>query len=514
VVRPAFLTLSTLSAVPLRITLPILVFVAGAATLAAELTGARLLAPWFGASNLVWANVIGLTLIYLSLGYWLGGKVADRYPSARLLGGVVIVAAVSVAILPLALTPVFQVAQRAFADLSAGAFVASFVGTMLMFLVPITLLGMVSPWAIRLTVTDIQTAGSVSGRLYAISTVGSIIGTFLPVLVLIPAIGTRRTLIAIAAVLALSAVPLLGTRAIAVPVVLAGMLALPVGTIKAEPGETVLFEAESPYQYVQVSEQADGDRILRLNEGWALHSTLRADRGALVGGYWDAFLTLPLLTGGPGSRIAILGNAGGTTARALRLTWPDVRVDGVEIDPVVTEAGNRFFDMAGDTLTTHEADARFWLAGDRGPFDAVIVDAYRQPYIPFHLSTQEFFREVQKRLTADGMVAINVGTPPGEDAVVDRIAATMRSVFPTVMEARYGDFNSVLLGFARPLTVAGARARLALSTGDIAQAARVLTPLLREVPPGGEVFTDDHAPVEQMTDGAILDYLNRGAPGA
>ena len=501
-----------LAPVPLRFSLPILVFVAGASTLAAELTGARMLAPWFGASNLVWANVIGLTLIYLSLGYWLGGKAADRWPNPRVLAGVVIVAAITVAILPLALTPVFQAAQGAFADLSAGAFVASFVGTMLMFLVPITLLGTVSPWAIRLSVKDVETAGSVAGRLYAISTVGSIIGTFLPVLV--PAIGTRRTLFLIAAVLALAAVPLLGARAIAVPVVLVGMMFLPVGTIKQEPGETVLFEAESPYQYVQVSEAADGERILRLNEGWALHSVVPAGGGALTGGYWDAFLTLPLLTGTPDARIAILGNAGGTTARSFRLTSPQVRIDGVEIDPVVTDAGNRYLDMAGPNLTTHEADARFWLAGDRGPFDAVIVDAYRQPYIPFHLSTVEFFEEVRDRLTPGGVVAINVGTPPDQTEVVDRIASTMRSVFPAVLTARYGEFNSVVLGFMDAADAADARARLARATGDTAVAARILSPLLTEVPAGGDVFTDDHAPVEQLTDGAILDYLNKGAPGA
>jgi spermidine synthase len=385
---------------------------------------------------------------------------------------------------------------------------------MLMFLVPITLLGTVSPWAIRLSVKDVETAGSVAGRLYAISTVGSIIGTFLPVLVLVPAIGTRRTLFLIAAVLALAAVPLLGARAIAVPVVLVGMMFLPVGTIKQEPGETVLFEAESPYQYVQVSEAADGQRILRLNEGWALHSVVPAGGGALTGGYWDAFLTLPLLTGTPDARIAILGNAGGTTARSFRLTSPQVRIDGVEIDPVVTEAGNRYLDMAGPNLTTHEADARFWLAGDRGPFDAVIVDAYRQPYIPFHLSTVEFFEEVRDRLAPGGVAAINVGTPPDQTEVVDRIASTMRSVFPAVLTARYGTFNSVLLGFKDPADAAQARARLATATGDTAVAARILSPLLTEVPAGGEVFTDDHAPVENLTDGAILDYLNQGAPGA
>ena len=191
-----------------------------------------------------------------------------------------------------------------------------------------------------------------------------------------------------------------------------------------------------------------------------------------------------------------------------------MRIDGVEIDPVVTDAGNRYLDMAGPNLTTHEADARFWLAGDRGPFDAVIVDAYRQPYIPFHLSTVEFFEEVRDRLTPGGVVAINVGTPPDQTEVVDRIASTMRSVFPAVLTARYGEFNSVVLGFMDAADAADARARLARATGDTAVAARILSPLLTEVPAGGDVFTDDHAPVEQLTDGAILDYLNKGAPGA
>lgn len=499
---------------PLRICLPILVFVSGASTLAAELTGARLLAPWFGASNLVWTNVIGLTLIYLSLGYWLGGKVADRYPDPRMLGGVVIVAAITVAILPLVLTPVFGAAQGAFADLSAGAFVASFVGTMLMFLVPITLLGTVSPWAIRLSVTDVRSAGSVAGRLYAISTVGSIVGTFLPVLVLIPAFGTRRTLILVAAVLALAAVPLLGARAVPVPLLLAGMLALPAGTIKQVPGERVLFEDESAYQYVQVVEAPDGERILRLNEGWALHSVVPPGGAVLTGGYWDAFLTLPVLAGRHDARIAVLGNAGGTTARQMRLRWPGVKVDGVEIDPVVSRAGAAYLDMAGPNLTVHDADARFWLAGDRGPFDAVVVDAYTQPYIPFHLATVEFFRLVRDRLTPNGLVAINVGTPPGRDEVVRRIASTMRAVFPAVLTARYGGFNSVVVGFVDPVAAAGARGRLAAATGDVAVAAGILSPLLTTVEPGDQVFTDDHAPVEQMTDGAILDYLRRGAPGA
>ncbi len=175
--------------------LKVLVFVAGAASLATEMAGARLLAPYFGTSNVVWANVIGLTLIYLSVGYWFGGRVADRRPTARALGTLILAAAVAIAALPFATRPLFDLAATAFASVSAGAYVGSFIATMLMFGIPITALGAVAPWAIRLSVVDVATAGSISGRLYALSTIGSIVGTFIPVLLLIPAIGTRRTMI-------------------------------------------------------------------------------------------------------------------------------------------------------------------------------------------------------------------------------------------------------------------------------------------------------------------------------
>ena len=137
-----------------------LVLCGGAASLATEVTGARMLAPFFGSSNIVWANVIGLTLIYLSLGYWLGGRLADRHPHERALGAVALVAAFGIAALPFATRPLFGVALDAFEDVSAGAFVASFLGTLAMFAVPITALGAIAPWAIRLAVRDVEQAGS------------------------------------------------------------------------------------------------------------------------------------------------------------------------------------------------------------------------------------------------------------------------------------------------------------------------------------------------------------------
>jgi spermidine synthase len=496
-----------------RLRLSILVLVAGACSLATEMAGARLLAPYFGTSNVVWANVIGLILVYLSLGYWLGGKVADRHPTERALGLVVLVAAVSIGVLPFATAPLFAAAASAFAGVSAGAFIASFAGTLLMFALPVTALGAVAPWAIRLAVTDVAEAGSVAGRLYALSTLGSIAGTFLPVLVLIPLIGTRRTLLAAALALALAALPMLPRTAAAAPLALAVLFLLPPGAVKAATDGTVLFEGESPYQYVQVVQRPDGSRVIHLNEGWALHSLLPAD-GPLTHGYWDAFLALPLLTHAPAGHVAILGNAGGTVSNLYRAAWPATHVDGVELDPLVSAVGRRYLGMGGPNLTVHTADARFWLQGAKGPFDAIVVDAYRQPYIPFHLISKEFFTLVRDRLGPHGVVAINVGTPPNLTGVVDWVQRTMRAVFPAVQAVRYDDFNSVLIGYRDPAEATGARETLMGATGLPAGPSRLLATGLRAVPPGGDVLTDDRAPIEWLTDRALLEYLRQGAPGS
>ena len=146
-----------------------------------------------------------LPSLYLSVGYWFGGRVADRWPNPRVLGGIIFVAATAIAILPFISRPILELALRGLDSLSAGAVVGSFFAALALFAIPITLLGMVSPFAIRLAITDIESAGSTAGRLYALSTVGSIIGTFVSSIVSIPLIGTQRTILGAAALLALSA---------------------------------------------------------------------------------------------------------------------------------------------------------------------------------------------------------------------------------------------------------------------------------------------------------------------
>ena len=187
-----------------------IVFIAGAATLAVEICASRLLAPFFGNSTIVWANVIGLILVYLSVGYWFGGQIADRHPQPRVLGGIVLVAALAVAVIPFVARPFLDATVRELDSASVGAVVGSFVAALALFAIPVTLLGMVSPFAIRLALPAVEHAGATAGRLYALSTIGSILGTFACAIVAIPFVGTQRTLIATSVLLALAAGLLLG----------------------------------------------------------------------------------------------------------------------------------------------------------------------------------------------------------------------------------------------------------------------------------------------------------------
>src|SRR2546423_2677992 len=285
--------------------LGLVVFASGAAALATEISASRLLAPYFGASTVVWANVIGLILVYLSVGYWVGGKVADRRPEPRVLGAIVLAAGIFVAVTPFFARPFLDAALRGFDSVSVGTVVGSFVAALALFAVPVTLLGMVSPFAIRLALADVREAGQVAGRLYALSTVGSILGTFVSALVAIEAVGTQRTLIGTAALLALASALLLGARALAVALAVAALLLVPPGAVKRAHG--LLYETESPYQYVSVVREGHA-RALRLNEGVVDHSVWRRD-SVLTGEYWDLFLVLPQLLDHPARRMLVLGNA-------------------------------------------------------------------------------------------------------------------------------------------------------------------------------------------------------------
>jgi spermidine synthase len=484
-----------------------LVFVAGIGSLATEIAASRLLAPYFGNSTVVWANVIGLVLASLSLGYWLGGRIADRRPEARLLGLLVAAAAVLVAVTPFVAKPFLDLTIEGLDEVSTGAAIGSFFGVLILFAPPVILLGMVAPFAIRLGLDTVESVGTVAGRLYAVSTVGSLLGTFLSALVLIPLIGTQRTLLASAALLAFAGATLLGPRWLVLAVALAALLAVPPGAVKAREG--VVHEDESLYQFVQVTER-DGTRRLYLDEGVAVHSIWRAE-DVLTGGVWDTFLALPPLLGRPLERVAILGNAGGTTARAMGVYYPDAEIDGVELDPAVTEAGRRFLGLEDNPrLHVHTADARPFLRRSEGGYDLIVVDAYRPPYVPFYLATREFFELVRERLAPGGIVALNVASVPGDTRLARAIATTLADEVPAVWTWQALRFNQIVVGLDRPLPGDEIRRRLREVQGDLAPLTELAAEDFRPAQPSGDSWTDDHAPVEWITDRMIVEYAAEG----
>lgn len=486
--------------------LGLLVFVVGAAALGAEIAAARLLAPFFGASTIVWANTIGIVLLSLSVGYWLGGRFADRHPQKQGLCTLVLVAAVAVGLIPFAADPFLAISVEALDRVSAGAFIGSLVAVTVLIAPPVVLLGAVSPYAMRLAVERIEESGSVSGRIYAISTMGSLVGTFASALVLIPALGTRRTFLVFA--LGCALVALTGVRrpvAIAVPAAILALAALPVGVIKGSPDGSVIKEVETPYQYARVVEEPDGDRRLELNEGQAVHSFYRPG-SYLTGDYWDEFLVLPFTTGLTAPRhVAILGNAAGTTARAFGRFFPSTTVDAVEIDPALTMLGRRYFGLQNPRMRVFHEDARPFLRRTDGRYDAIMVDVYRQPYIPFYLATHEFFDLARERLRPGGSVIVNVGHPEGEHELEKVLGATMASVFTTVLRDPSEDTNTMLVGAAVASPEQLERSTPALPS-ELRSLGRATALRLQGRLRGGSVYTDDKAPVEWLVDKSIVHY--------
>ena len=485
----------------------VLVFVVGTASLGAEIAAVRLMAPFFGASTIVWANTIGVVLVALSIGYWLGGRLGDKRPQIRSLCSVVMAAAVLLAAVPLVASPFFDLSVSALDEIEAGAFVGSLIGVLFLVAIPVVMLGTCSPWAIRLAVSDIEHAGRVAGRLYAISTVGSLFGTLLAALVLIPLVGTQRTFLVFAIAIALTAAAGLGWRFVAVPVALAVALALPVGTVKATNDGEVIYETETETQYVRVVEEDDGDRLLELNEGQAIHSLYRPG-SYLTDNVWDGYLVLPFVgLDEPPARMAILGNAAGTTARAYGHYFPETEIDGVEIDPELEEIGRRFFDMgSNENLTVYAEDARPWLRRSDGGYDVIMVDAYRQPYIPFYLATREFFELARDRLAPGGVLIVNVGHPEGNDDLETVLGSTLADVFPGVLRDPIEDTNTLLVASEAPISARALLERIRRLPPDLQRIAAVEGAKVGPRLPGAEVYTDDLAPVEWLIDRSILGY--------
>lgn len=508
------------------------VFTSGMTTLAVEMLASRLLGSVFGTSNIVWANVIGLILLFLTIGYFIGGRWADRSPSLSTFYRILLWNAFLNALIPLVARPIITTAAYAMAGAQAGLALGSFFSIMVLFSVPITLLGCVSPFAIRLAVSDVGEAGKTSGRIYAVSTLGSLIGTFVPILFLIPEVGTFRTFLLFAGLLYVVAFIGLwrieGQKALRwlwMPVVIGVLSVLALnGPLRAPfPGATLLFEKESAYNYIQVQEDSAGNRYLYLNEGQGIHSQWSPNEYGDSHRTWSFFLTAPYFNAPPTTpadvdSLAIIGLAAGTIARQYTHVYGDIPIDGIEIDPGIIEAAAQYFDMNAQhmpNLTVYAEDGRYALNQLNRTYSVIAVDAYRPPYIPWHLTTVEFFQEIREHLQEDGVVAVNVGRTSTDRRLVDAMTNTLSHVFTTVhaMDVPYS-FNTILVATVQHTQGNNLAENLAALPNDA-------NPLLRDaltwgvtqsVPIGQSdlVFTDDRAPVETLVDSLVVNFLLSG----
>jgi len=500
----------------------LIVFVGGICSIGIELTASRLLGPYFGDSTIIWANLIGLTMLYLSIGYYFGGRVADRWPRATLLFAITAVAGFATGLIPFMSRPILERSLVAFQDLAVGAFYGSLLGVILLFAVPVTLLGFVSPFAIRLRLLSVTSAGNTAGSLYALSTVGSIIGSFLPVLLLIPWVGTYKTFYTFSLILIGTSVLgllLLRARVMALGALLLALIVLTVAALwetssirPPEYGE-IVYEDESQYNYIQVVRNGTA-HYLSLNEGHAIHSIYDPER-PLTGGPWDYFMVAPYFNPDTSPSdvrsMALIGLAAGTVPKQVTAAYGPIPIDGVEIDPDIVKVGREYFDMNEPNLNVFVQDGRYFLASTDRKYDVIGIDAYHQPYIPFHLTTREFFQEVRDHLTPNGVAVVNAGRTATDFRLVDVIASTMKSVYPNVYIIDVGRFaNSMVIGTNQPTDIANFAenierlppglirtvGEISLETGNIREWTST-DPRL--------VFTDDWAPVERVVDLMIID---------
>ena len=418
----------------------------GFAMMSLELTAIRVMAPHFGDSAYVWTNVIGVMLVALALGAFLGGRWAGLPDPSGRLAKALAVAALLAAVIPFVVAPLggWLVPQTLPLEAAMAALVrGSLACTLILFAPAVLLLGVTTPMLVAMLVSAGGAAGRASGLVSATSTVGSLLGTFAATHVLVPGLGSRVTVWICAAILLTAAAIVRRRVAPAVGAVGVALLGfLPLGPSREAPtGTQLIAERESAYQFLQVHRATEGEAVvtsLKINEGLdSFHSVARSDTAWTRGAYYDWHVAAGVLArdglpADPASlRVLSLGSAAGTFARVFGAAFPGCTVDGVEIDPAVIQLGEEFFGGRGARgKDVGGLDARVFVGQRGAEYDVVLVDAYaRQIYIPAHVASRQFFAAVRSRLAPGGVVSVNVGGLGFSDPVLGALGRTLASVF-------------------------------------------------------------------------------------
>lgn len=488
------------------------VFVCGADLMGLEIIGSRMLAPYFGNSIFVWGSLISVVLAALSLGYWVGGMAADRWPRHAVLGGLIVVPGLLIALLPF----IYPALNRTIAASNMGVRLGPLLSCIILFLIPSVFLGTISPFAVRLQAKAVASVGSTAGALYAISTAGSIAGTLLTAFYLIPLAGVGNIihglgvalLVVAAAILLADARPAKAGAVLGCAVLLVGIIGWQTQTRAAEPG--LLLEQDSFYNRIYLAEQS-GVRYMDFEN--LRQSAMLLDDPYELHLRYTRFLSVALTLQPEPKRVLVLGLGGGSFPKRLHRDFPQVTVDVADIDPMVIDVATRYFQVPKNTrMHLYAKDGRRFIQETDAKYDLIFLDAYNSDTIPFHLTTREFYREVEQRLAPGGIVASNIiGTLRGPQSAFFRsMYRTLGEVFPTLYTIPVYD-PSWVIGDINIIVLA-TRDKERLTRGDlVARAGRLggrLVPAsdladyashLFELPiPVSDVpiLTDDYAPVD------------------
>ena len=419
-------------------------FFSGMSVMAVELGASRLLAPYFSSSQIVWTIIIGTIMIAMALGNLYGGRKADRDPNPDKLYGRIIIAAIWIAAIPVVGKYIILAisAVLVFTVNSNFLIIAGFAACMVIFVFPLFLLGTVTPSLVKFSVDSLDDSGSVVGKLNASNTIGSIIGTFVPTFISIPAVGTSITFLIFAGILLLlSFVYFIServnfTRAGKIPLSFILFLIcclLGHNNSFAFWQSDLTYEGESIYNYLQVYED-DKEVVLSTNVLFGVQSVYLKDK-ALTGMYYDYAMAAPYMAGvneKDSLNILVLGNGTGTFATQCERYFGNTRITGVEIDQEITDLATEYFELPEDvTVVTY--DGRAYLNAVDEKYDVIMVDAYQDITIPFQMSSVEFFNLVAEHLTDDGVMVVNMNMRGRSEGNINQyLADTISNVFSQV----------------------------------------------------------------------------------
>ncbi|WP_301859614.1 fused MFS/spermidine synthase [uncultured Megasphaera sp.] len=484
-------------------------FFAGMAVMAVELGAARLLAPYFSSSQIVWTIIIGAIMIAMALGNYWGGRKADANPNPDLLYRNIIIAALWIAAIPVvgkylipAITGLFILA------VDTNLLVcAAFTSCLILFVFPLFLLGTVTPSLAKYTVRSLQDSGATVGALNACNTVGSILGTFIPTFITIPALGTAISFLLFSSILLLlGLIYFVSEKRRLLFGSVSALLFLGCTLFGSSDSfafweKNLAYEGESMYNYLQVRDTPE-ETVLSTNVMFGVQS-IRKKEQTLTGMYYDYALLGPVLANAAGKKDAnmlILGMGAGTFASQCRQFFPNMHIEGVEIDERITDLAHRYFALDPSIpVTTY--DGRAYLQAASQKYDIIMVDAYQDITIPFQMSSQEFFALVRSHLKDGGVMIVNMNMHSRDaGGIHEYLQDTIASQFSHVYTIDVPNTtNRELLATNDPSSLSALTARIqALPDRTLSQFLLQAAPHLSSYRGGSHILTDDKAPVEVL----------------